>query len=86
MGSANVPYPATEIKWRDVSSSNVLAVGWTPPGYGSAMFVRYQGGSVYAYIGVTRQRVVAAARARSVGKYINRVIKPNFRAIKVVGL
>lgn len=60
-------------------SSNVDAVIWVPGG----MIVRFHGGAAYLYKGVSRQRAVAAARAKSVGTYINRVIKPQFEALKI---
>ena len=61
-------------------SSNVEYVGWENGG----MFVQFRGGSRYRYLGVSRQRAVACARAKSVGKYINKIIKPQFDAVKVV--
>lgn len=80
-------FPAEAIVWRDVQSSNVEKVGWLPSRMeGKAMFVKFKSGFVYTYLGVSRQRVVAASRAKSVGKYINEKIKPEYDAIRVVGL
>lgn len=77
--------PASQIVWRKTpDSSNVEAVGWTKSGYGRSMFIRFKGGSVYCYLGVSRQRVVAASRATSVGKYVHKHIIPNFKALRVV--
>lgn len=82
----NIPYPAEEVRWRDVESSNVRRVGWDSRGN---MYVIYRDSSaegrntMYAYADVSRQRVVAASRAKSVGKYINEHIKPNHDAVKL---
>jgi KTSC domain len=73
-------YSADQITWREVESSNVTAVGWDKYG---RMYVRFPGGALYMYEGVSRQRAVATAYAKSVGSYINHVIKPNFTAVKV---
>jgi hypothetical protein len=72
---------ADKITWREVSSSNVAAVGWDRAKH---MFVMFHGNSMYMYEGVSRQRTVACVRAKSVGQYINKIIKPNFDAVKVV--
>lgn len=47
------------------------------------MLVRFTNGHVYAYLGVSRQRAVAATLQSSVGGYINRVIKPRFPSLQV---
>jgi len=80
-------YPAQEeIRWRDVDSSNVRKVGWDKDGN---MYVLFRDTSLngtstlYMYRSVPRQRVVAAARAKSVGKYINEHIKPHHPAVKI---
>jgi hypothetical protein len=49
------------------------------------MLVRYKSGKTYGYTGVSRQRAVALAFrrrlwGRSIGKYVNQVIKPHFDA------
>lgn len=75
---------AEQIRWRKTpGSSNVLAVGWTAPGYGTSMFVKFKGGTMYCYLGVSRQRVVAASRAKSVGKYVHEHIIGQYRAMRV---
>lgn len=72
---------AEEIKWRETpESSNVEAVGWDKH---MRMYARFKSGSIYLYDGVSRQRAVACSRARSVGRYFNTVIKPNYTAVKV---
>jgi predicted protein tyrosine phosphatase len=68
------------INWREVESSNVAAVGWDRA---NNMWVRFKDNSMYCYPGVSRQRAVATARAASVGKYLNRVIKPNFPVLRI---
>lgn len=68
------------IKWRGVRSSNVEKVGW---GRHGKMYVVFEGGALYAYEGVTRQRVVAAAHCWSVGSYIAKKIKPKFQVTKL---
>jgi hypothetical protein len=62
------------------NSSNVYAVGWDDS---NNMFVRFHSGGTYLYYGVSRQRAVATAYAKSVGQYINRKIKPNFEVLKL---
>jgi len=47
------------------------------------MIVTYKSGAVYGYLGVSRQRAVAAAYSRSTGKYINRRIKGRFKPVKL---
>jgi hypothetical protein len=80
-------YPAQEeIRWRDVESSNVRKVGWDKD---DNMYVLFRDASLngnntlYMYRSVSRQRVVAASRAKSVGKYINQHIKPYHPAVKI---
>lgn len=69
---------AERINWRTVVSSNVRRVGWDRHG---SMFVEFHDGGTYEYKGVSRQRAVACAYAKSVGKYIAHVIKPRFTAV-----
>jgi hypothetical protein len=74
------PEPRTKV-WHGYNindSSNVLAVMWVKEG----MVVRFKSDTAYLYKGVSRQRAVACARAKSVGVYINKVIKPNFEAVR----
>ena len=74
------PHPAEEIRWREVESSNVARVGWDAH---NRMYVEYKNGSVYMYEDVPRQRVVCAARAGSVGSYLNKKVIPNYPAVKI---
>jgi KTSC domain len=73
-------HPAEHIRWREVESSNVEAVGWDSE---FRMYARFKGGTIYMYEGVSRQRVVACALAKSVGSYFNQKIKPNYKAVKI---
>jgi hypothetical protein len=70
------------VNLRTVKSSNVESVAWPTSGE-PLMIVRYRSGFVYGYLGVSRQRAVAAAHAPSTGEYINRAIKPYFKAVKL---
>lgn len=70
------------INWRTVDSSNVRQVGWPSTGE-SLMVVRFKNGQAYAYLGVTRQRAVAATYSPSVGRYINQKVKPVFPSLRV---
>lgn len=74
-------YPAVKINWRRVqSTSGVDMVGWDNRGN---MYISFKNSGTYVYQGVTRQRAVAMTRARSVGRYLEKVIKPRFEAIKI---
>jgi len=76
-------YPAEHVQWRSTQhSTNVTSVGWDCNGN---MYVNFRDGRVYMYRGVSRQRVVAAWRSKSAGRYINRQIKPFFKAIRLAG-
>ena len=82
-----VKYPASTIRWHPVESSNVDAVGWDRS---AGMYVRFKGGTVYRYAGVSRQRAVACAHyqdvyGRSVGHYVNLRVKPRFPCTKIGG-
>ena len=70
------PPEEVEVTWREVRSSNVRRVGWDNA---DNLYVIYHDkpDTVFAYMGVTRQRAIAAAKAESTGSYINQVIKPH---------
>lgn len=69
------------VNFRLVDSSNVDRVGWDDAGN---LYVRFKKSmKTYCYLGVSRQRAVAAAHARSVGKYINERIKPYFEVVEL---
>lgn len=73
------------VNWRLVDSSNVEAIGWPISGE-PLMLVRYKSGHTYGYIGVSRQRAVAAAYYPSVGHYINARVKGHFEPVKFNGV
>lgn len=65
-----------------VASSNVEWVAWAASA--PLMLVKYKDNDViYGYIGVSRQRAVAAALADSVGSYIARNIKGKFQPVQI---
>jgi len=70
------------VRW--VKSSNVDWVGWPETGE-PLMLVKYKGDGIYGYIGVSRQRAVAAAVYPSTGEYINRIIKPHYEVVRIAG-
>jgi len=73
---------------RIVASTNIDWVGWPKSGE-PLMVVSFKHGGRYAYLGASRQQAVALAYAaehtklESVGKYLNRVIKPQYEAVKL---
>jgi KTSC domain len=67
---------------RIVDSSNVESIAWPVTGE-PLMIVRYKHGGVYGYLGVSRQRCVAAAYSPSVGQYIASKIKGKFKPVKL---
>lgn len=74
-------YPASDkVRWREVESSNITRVGWDSA---KNLYVVFHGGGMYLYKGVSRQRAVALAYAESVGRYLNRTIKPHYKATKL---
>ena len=73
-------YPAEKITWRAVTSSNVAAVGWDRAG---RLYVQFKSSAVYMYDGVSRQRAVSLSRAKSVGQYLAKKIKPHYTATRV---
>jgi hypothetical protein len=68
---------------RIIDSSNVESIAWPVDGE-PLMIVKYKNSErLYGYIGVSRQRAVAAAYYRSTGEYINRRIKGHFQAVTI---
>lgn len=74
-------YPAEKITWREVNSSNVAAIGWDR---GRRLYVQFKSSAIYLYEGISYQRAAACARAKSVGAYLAREIKPHYSAVKIV--
>ena len=70
---------------RLVESSHIEYVAWPTTGE-PLMIVKYKDGGVYGYLGVPRQKVVAAANAKSTGRYIARHIKGHYKPVKIEGL
>ena len=68
--------------WREIESSNVAWIGWPLSGE-PLMVVQYHSGNYYGYIGVPRQKAVAAANARSTGSYIHRHIRGKYRPVRL---
>jgi len=72
--------PAEKITWRKVNSTNAAEIGWDRK---RRLYVKFLDKSIYFYEGVSRQRAVACARAKSVGSYLSRVIYPNHSSVKI---
>jgi hypothetical protein len=68
---------------RMIESSNIKWIGWPEKGGQPLMFVEFADGARYVYIGVKRQKAVAAAYAESSGVYLNKEIKPNYEVFKL---
>lgn len=79
-GGAGFPPQDVFVNFREVESSNVRMVGWDDAGN---LYVRFKSGATYVYLGVSRQRAVALAYAKSVGQYLNRVIKSAYDVIQI---
>jgi hypothetical protein len=73
--------PASAVKWRPVASSAIEALGYDRDRHA---YVLYRRRGLYVYGDVSRQRVVAAASAPSVGAYINSKIIPYKSALRVL--
>ena len=79
--TASDPPAYERLNIRVIDSSNVEWVGWPSSGT-PLMIVKYiKNEKLYGYIGVTRQRAVAAAYADSTGSYINKRIKGSYRPV-----
>lgn len=73
--------PAAPITWRPVDSSAIAALGWDSDQH---MYCLFRARGLFRYDHVSRQRVVAAASAPSVGRYVNERIIPNYPAWHIV--
>lgn len=67
---------------RQIESSNIEWIAW-PANGDPLLIVQFEGASRYGYIGVSRQRAVACAYAKSTGEYLNRIIKPNYEVVRL---
>ena len=74
--------PRTRMNVRMVKSSNVEWIAWPMTGE-PLMIVKYIHGGVYGYLGVSRQKAVAAANAPSVGRYIHNKIRGKYKPVKI---
>lgn len=73
----------TFVNWRVIDhSSNVERVGWPVTGE-PLILVQFHNGSIYGYLGGSRQLAVALARSKSVGEFLNKRIKPKYKAVRI---
>lgn len=67
---------------KPVDSSVVLSIGYDDQRH--ILKVRFRNGRTYYYLSVPRNVYRQFIRAASAGKYLNEVIKPNYRAVRAV--
>lgn len=67
---------------RLIESSNVRWIGWPESGE-PLLVVEFEGGGRYAYLGVSRQKAVAASYAPSTGGYLAKKIKNKYEVVKL---
>lgn len=65
--------PLDNIDWDQVDSSNIQALSFDEPT--QTVCVRFKGGGIYTYIGVSHEIYVNLRHAPSVGVYLNNVVK-----------
>jgi hypothetical protein len=83
-GTGTIEYQDRMFNVRWVGSSNISWIAWPAASNGEPlMLVRFVNEGVYGYIGVSRQRAVACANAKSTGEYLNRIIKPQYEVVKL---
>lgn len=70
------------LRRRLIDSSNIRWIGWPESGE-PLLVVEFEGGGRYAYLGVSRQKAVAASYAPSTGGYLNQKIKPHYKVVKL---
>ncbi|HEX7289885.1 MAG TPA: KTSC domain-containing protein [Conexibacter sp.] len=66
---------------RSVESSAIESVGYDARS--RILEIEYAGGGVYRYVGVPQRAYELLLRAESHGVYVNRRIKPFYRALRV---
>jgi KTSC domain len=71
---------AMRVRW--VQSSNIDWIGWPKSGE-PLMVVQFSSKDRYGYLGVSRQKAVACAFAKSTGKFLNDRIKPHYEAVRI---
>ena len=63
-----------------VESSNIDSIGYNSS---QELFVKYKGGNIYKYKDVPNKLVEDLMKAESKGKYMNSIIKNNYKYEKV---
>jgi hypothetical protein len=64
-----------------VESRSVVSVGYDP--VAARLEVEFQGGRVYQYLHVPAAAYRLLLKAPSIGQFVNREIKPRFKAVQV---
>jgi hypothetical protein len=67
---------------RRVASSNIDWIGWPVSGE-PLLIVQFLDGGRYGYLGVTRQKAVAMANAKSTGRYFHANVKTKYKPVKI---
>lgn len=67
------------ITMHDVGSSQIESIGYD----GDTLAVRFRTGGTYHYHGVSAETFSAMMEAKSVGSFLHRNIKPNYKFTKV---
>jgi hypothetical protein len=81
--AAPTPGGPVKLRCRRIDSSNIEWIGWPRSKNTPMLVVQFKGGARYCYIGVSRQRAVACAYAKSSGEYLNKQIKPHYEVVKI---
>lgn len=68
------------VQMKDVSSSNIESVGYSPEG--SILYVQFKGSGKYEYHGVAQDKYEAMMSAPSVGTYFHQHIKPVVKKVR----
>lgn len=68
------------MNWKDVESSNVARVGYDEQTY--TLGVEFHGGEVYHYYEVPKSLFDKLCKAKSVGGFLNKEIKGQYRYAK----
>lgn len=71
----------TQIPLHPVDSDNIAQVGYDAES--ATLSVEFRGGSIYNYLGVSRDTFTAFERAPSKNKYFEAVIREHYRTVKV---
>lgn len=68
-----------ELEFIDVDSSNIEKIAYRD----NNLYVKYKSGNTYMYEGVTNGVWKGLVKAESKGKFMNSVIKENYKYIKI---